>query len=224
MNWATSLAIMLGTFLSLGTVAAQTATTGAASAVTDMTATISGTVNPGFFQTGSSGVEYGTTTSYGSIAYSSPPNFAPARTNTQVMVVLTQLAPSTTYHYRVVCYGTGFIAYGQDMTFTTQPPSTSPTIGSPSFFAISYSSAGIQCPVHAGNSDATVRFEYGTTTSYGHEVFWQGTVPRGTLGSPYLMINGLSPSTTYHVRCVATNSQGTNTSVDAHLPPTPRQS
>src|SRR5262249_2168370 len=53
-----------------------------------------------------------------------------------------------------------------------------------------------------------VYFQYGTTTTYGST-----TAMQTQTGNSYVNINanisGLSPSTTYHFRIVATNSSGT---------------
>src|SRR5207247_11363437 len=54
----------------------------------------------------------------------------------------------------------------------------------------------------------TVYFQYGTTTSYGHS-----TATQSKTGNTYqnvaANISGLTASTTYHFRIVATNSAGT---------------
>lgn len=93
------------------------AVTGAASGVTSSSATIAGTVTANF-NSATVTIEYGETTAYGSSVTASP---SPVNggTATAVSAFLSGLAPSTTYHYRVVAtnaYGTDT---GDDATFTT---------------------------------------------------------------------------------------------------------
>jgi hypothetical protein len=103
--------------------AAPTATTGPASNVASTSATVSGSVNSGKEQT-TYHFEYGTTTSYGT----STPDKSVGKGNksTNVSADLTALAPSTTYHYRLVATNPSGTVAGADMTFTTlaegQPP------------------------------------------------------------------------------------------------------
>ena len=69
-------------------------------------------------------------------------------------------------------------------------------------------SATLNGSVNPHGLTTTVYFQYGTTTSYGHT-----TAPQNHSGntyqSPSVNINGLSASTIYHFRIVATNSAGT---------------
>jgi hypothetical protein len=67
--------------------------------------------------------------------------------------------------------------------------------------------------VHPQGLTTTVRFQYGRTTSYGHATPVQ-TKTGNTYQSISANINGLSASTTYHFRIVATNSAGTRYSSD----------
>jgi hypothetical protein len=101
--------------------AAPTVSTGDPSAATQTTANVAGTVNANGVGT-TARFEYGPTTSYGSQTPDTPVagDFAahPASAN------LAGLAPSTTYHYRVV--GGSGAAYGQDRTFTTEAAPAAP--------------------------------------------------------------------------------------------------
>ncbi len=96
--------------------AAPTATTGAASAITYQSATLTGTVNPGdeptevYFQ-------YGTTDNYG---LQSAPTALPAGTTTvSVSIAISGLTAFTGYHYRIVATNATTITPGHDKTFTT---------------------------------------------------------------------------------------------------------
>jgi hypothetical protein len=70
--------------------------------------------------------------------------------------------------------------------------------------AITGSSATLAGTVDAKGVATTYRFEYGTTTAYGH------ATPSATAGSgpATATVEGLTPGTTYHYRIVATNAGG----------------
>jgi hypothetical protein len=106
--------------------AAPTATTGAATAVTSTTATVNGSVNSGKEQT-TYHFEYGTTTAYGT----STPDASAGKGNkaTNVSADLATLAPSTTYHYRLVASNASGTVQGADMTFTTLAEGQAPPGG-----------------------------------------------------------------------------------------------
>ncbi len=98
---------------------APAASTGAATAVGTSSATLNGIVNANGSDTTVT-FEYGTDTSYGTnvTADQSP---VTGNTNTTVNATISSLAPSTTYHYRVVAQNVNGTSYGEDMTFTTEP-------------------------------------------------------------------------------------------------------
>jgi hypothetical protein len=107
-------------------VVAPAATTGPASALTDHSAALSGSVNANGAPT-SYRFEYGPTTAYGS---STPTVGAGSGTGAvAAAATLTGLSPATTYHYRLVATNGGGATKGTDQTFTTAspPPPTSPS-------------------------------------------------------------------------------------------------
>ena len=56
----------------------------------------------------------------------------------------------------------------------------------------------------------TYHFEYGTTTAYGSST-QETALPAGADGvAVSVAVGGLAPATSYHVRLVATNVDGTN--------------
>ena len=97
--------------------AAPTATTVAASGVTNNTATLNATVNPNNASTTVT-FEYGLTTSYGSTVNGTP-NILTGASATGVTAALTGLTASTTYNYRVKAVNSYGTTYGSNMTFTT---------------------------------------------------------------------------------------------------------
>src|SRR4051812_3790541 len=102
------------------------ATTRAASGVTATTATLNGTVDPNKQDT-TYHFDYGKTTAYGS----STPAQGPVKGNSgkSVSSQLTQLAPSTTYHFRLVATNASGTAQGADMAFTTLAAGQAPPGG-----------------------------------------------------------------------------------------------
>jgi len=64
-----------------------------------------------------------------------------------------------------------------------------------------------------GGEACSVRFQYGTTSSYGTNTSWQSGFGTGDTFSQ--AITGLTASTTYHFRAQATNSAGTVNDSDA---------
>ena len=113
-------------------VAGPAAATGPASAVGASGATVSGTVTANAGAAGGgAGVhfDYGLTTAYGS---HTPVEQATGVTPAAVSAPLGGLAPSTTYHYRVVAATMDGSAAGADQTFTTgAPPVGGPGGGAP---------------------------------------------------------------------------------------------
>ena len=128
--------------------------------------------------------------------------------------IVTGLNPSTAYYFRVRAYkGTKPCPYSS----TVQVPTLSPTgrpvvITNPATFIASYS-ARLKGTVDPHGLTTTVYFQYGTTTSYGLT-----TAIQSKTGNTYQIvaatIGGLTASTTYHFRIVATNSAGTRYGAD----------
>ena len=88
-------------------------------------------------------------------------------------------------------------------------PAITNVAGSPT----STNTATLSATVTANAPDATVQFQYGTTTAYG-----ASTTPQSAFGfSPVALlaqVSSLSPGTTYHFRVIATSPDGTSTSAD----------
>ena len=75
---------------------------------------------------------------------------------------------------------------------------------------ISASGANISGLVNAGDLSTNVKFEYGTSSSYGDTILAiQNPVTGSTDKGITADITGLSASTLYHYRIVATNGPGT---------------
>jgi hypothetical protein len=101
------------TFTTTAALGPPTVTTLAASSVTSTSAQLNGAVNPN----GASSTvyfEYGTDTTYGNITTQTGVNSAENFSS-----VLSGLAPSTTYHYRIDALNSFGTSHGADATFTT---------------------------------------------------------------------------------------------------------
>ncbi len=95
-----------------------TATTNPATAVTDIGATLAGSVDPKGAPT-SYRFEYGTTTAYGNSTVAAGAGSGSG--SVAVTAAVAGLAPATSYHYRVVASNAAGVAQGGDRTFTTAP-------------------------------------------------------------------------------------------------------
>lgn len=93
-----------------------TVTTGAASSISMSGAVLNGTVNPYGISTTVT-FEYGTTTSYGSIATADQSPVA-SGSATAVSKAITGLTPNMLYHFRVKAANTAGTSYSSDTTFT----------------------------------------------------------------------------------------------------------
>jgi hypothetical protein len=193
-------------FAVLTTAAAPMVTTGGSSSLTSAGATINGTVNPQGSDT-TYYFEYGTDTSYGT---TTTLGSAGAGTTAQsVSAALTGLNGSTTYHYRLVATNANGTTAGSDATFITK---AAPGVTTGTATGITSISATIKGTVNPKGSDTTYYFEYGTdAATYGT------TTPPGSAGAGSTAVSvsadltGLTGSTTYHYRLVATNASGSTT-------------
>jgi tetratricopeptide (TPR) repeat protein len=154
--------------------------------------------------------QYGTTISYG---LTTAIQSKTGDTYQNVAATIGGLTPSTTYHFRIVATNSAGTRYGADRTFTTLGPTGPPVvITNPATLVASFS-ATLNGSVDPHGLTTNVRFQYGTTTSYGLHTAFQGKT-----GNAYqnvaANISGLAASTTYHFRIVATNSAGTRYGAD----------
>ncbi len=86
--------------------------------ITDTSATVSGTVNPGGSAT-SVIIEYGETTAYGDSVDATESPLTAGTSGASVSFALAELSPSTTYHYRIVAANALGTTNGTDQTFET---------------------------------------------------------------------------------------------------------
>jgi hypothetical protein len=170
--------------------------------------TIHGTINPNHTATGFH-VDYGTTTAYGTPSPQPDADAGSGVVATPVETTLTGLLPGTTYHFRITAdNGTGGAQHGVDGTFTTAPGASVDATG------LTTSKATLTGTVNPHGAPTTYHFDYGLTAAYG-EMTVEADGGSGDGDETVSQdITGLAPSTTYHVRVVATSGGETRTGVD----------
>ena len=192
----------------LTTSAAPQVVTGAASSVTAASATLNGTVNPSSRAT-TWYFDYGTSTSYGKKTTTGD-----AGSGTSAIAVaapVTGLTGGRTYHFRLVATSDAGTSRGTDRTFVA---SGAPSATTKAASSVKDSTATLNASVNPSGQATSVYFDYGTTTSYGFKTAAK-SIGSGS-GSTNVAIGatGLTPSTVYHFRVVATNAAGPSTGSD----------
>ncbi len=173
--------------------------TGAASQVTQTTATLAGTVNPNGGDVTSCVIEYGTSLPSGSSVACSP---SPGSGTSAVAVTgaVTGLAANTTYQYRVIATNAGGTGTGASESFTTAP---SAGAGTQEASSVTKEAATLNGGVdpHGGGLEEC-EFEYGTSTNYGSAVPCENppTEPVSYFVNVSATVKGLMPNTIYYYR------------------------
>lgn len=135
--------------------------TGAAANVTNVAATLSGTINPEGVET-ECDFEYGLDSSYGSIApCSSTPGTGEGPV--EVYADLTGLKSSTVYHYRLVGRNSIGSVPGQDAQFSTFGP---PSISNAGFDDATTTEASVSARINPANQVTKYRVEYISEAAY----------------------------------------------------------
>jgi len=203
-----------GTTTSTGTfstdIAAPTAVTGGANAVTARGATVSGTLNPGG-DAATYVVEYGETASYGQT--SATAGVADGTDDVAASRTLSGLEPGTVYHYRLVVTNSAGTARGADQTVTTAV--ALPGVTTDRASGITQTGARLSGAVNPGGGSTNWFYEYGRTTSYGHTTPLSSLTASNDDEAVAARIEGLEPGATYHFRLVARNAAGETAGDDA---------
>ena len=201
---ASSLAVTTTTTSTTSTAPAPSASTGTASAVTYATATLGGTVNPNGTST-SYFFQYGTTGTYGTQTATQPAGSGSG--NVTASSAVAGLQPSTTYHFRVVATSAAGSTNGTDQTFTT-PAIPAPSVGTGGSKGVTSNGAIVTGAVNPNGVPTSYEFQYGKTAGYGlHTPAVSADSGTSTLPAS-AVISGLSATTTYHYRLVATSAGG----------------
>jgi hypothetical protein len=192
------------TFTTLGVTGPPVAFTSPATLIASFSAQLTGRLDPHGLTT-SVYFQYGTTTSYG---LTTAPQSQSGNTFRNISTNISGLSASTSYHFRIVATNSAGTRYGSDRTFTTLSATGPPVVTTDPASNVATLSATLNGVLDPHGLTTTVYFQYGTTISYG-----LNTAPHSQTGSTFrnisANINGLSASTRYHFRIVATNSGGT---------------
>lgn len=191
--------VLMTATVTVASVGEPSASTEAATSVTEKEAVLHGTVNPNGHST-TYRFKYGLTTSYGSeTAVSSPvEGTEPVAASASV----SGLTAGTTYHFRLIATNEKGTTEGADQTFTTSgPPSAMTGEAKP----VGETEATLKGAVNPDGKPTKYYFEWGTSESYGQ------TTPEVTAGEGHFSqpasstIAGLTSGQTYHYRVVAKN-------------------
>jgi hypothetical protein len=192
------------TFTTLGPTGSPVAITNPATSIASFSSTLNGLLDPHGLTT-SFHFDYGTTPSYG---LTTAPQSRTGNTYLNIGANVTSLTANTTYHFRVVASNSAGTSTGGDKAFTTLTATGAPVVTTNAATNITASSATLNGSLDPHGLTSTVYFQYGTTTTYGITTAHQSQ-SGNTFRNVSANINGLSASTTYHFRIVATNSVGT---------------
>jgi sugar lactone lactonase YvrE len=186
--------------------------TGAVKELQPESATLTGTLTPGGFDTHYY-FEWGTTNNYGAKSPELPADAGSSATAVSVEAKLGGLTANTVYHYRLVGENEFGGTFGSDQMFTTSGP---PRITSRPPTGIAHETATINAQVNPDQLQTTYHFEYGQTTAYGAEIPLGGaSVGSGGVPVPVsASLTGLKLGATYHYRVVASNSANTSDGLD----------
>jgi hypothetical protein len=177
--------------------------------IASFAANLNGSVNPHGLTT-SVYFQYGTTNSYG---LTTAPQSRTGNTFLNISAHISGLTASTTYHFRIVTTNSAGTRYGSDRTFTTLPPIGFPIVTTKPATNVATFAATLNGLLDPHGSTTNVRFQYGTTTNYGHHTAMQSQAGN-TYRNIAANISGLAGNTTYHCRIVATNSVGSRYGTD----------
>lgn len=199
-----------------------TATTNTATNVTHNSAQLNGAVNPNGAST-TYYFEYGTTTDYGSTT--SIGNAGSGTSAISVNSSIAGLISNSIYHFRVVATNSGGTYRGDDLTFEASAP---PIQGMP--YVEAGSSSNVSCDagqlygtVYPNGLSTTAWVVCSESTDLVNPIITQPqTLGSGTSAVPFSQIvTGLSPSTNYFCRIMASNSAGTRSGSQMNFTTTP---
>jgi trimeric autotransporter adhesin len=187
------------------------ATTNAATAIAQTTATLNGTVTANGTTT-TVGFEYGLTSLYGTGIAATQNPLAGNASGAAVSQTITGLSCNTLYHFHVFAdNGTGGTQFGADLTFTTSACSASaPTATTTAATAITQTGATLNGTVTANGASTTVTFGYGLTSAYGTSIAATQSPLTGSASGAAVSvpITGLSCNTLYHFHVTSNNGTG----------------
>jgi hypothetical protein len=193
--------------------------TGAATGITKVDATLHGIVNPDSSPTTDCHFEYGTVESsaFGtSIDCAEGKVFAGGSGDHPVTAELSGLTPETKYHFRLVANNANGApaSVGEEATFSTE--GAVKNIHTTPATEITLTSARLNGTLDPAGEVASYHFQYGTSTSYGlvSPIPDDETGPAAGDTPVHADVAKLTPGATYHYRIVASNGFGTSKGED----------
>jgi hypothetical protein len=117
------------------------------------------------------------------------------------------LAAGTTYYYWVVASNGAGAVHGQQQQFTTPP--AAPMIAGEAASGVGVRSVTVSAQITTQGLPVTYYVEYGTTGAYGSKTPEMDLGAAGGSVTASAQLTGLAPSTSYHVRIVVANADGT---------------
>lgn len=193
------------------TVGLPDARTGAARSISGAAATLTGSIDSRGRAT-TWYFEYGTTTGYGTRTATQSIDAKPGDRN--AAVILSNLKPSTTYHFRIVATSDAGTTRGIDQAFTTGAPPT-PTTGTAVLSdggAVTFTGT-----VNPNGSNTSWWFEFGATTTYGSRTPTRSAGAGSTAAAVSESITGLASGSTFHYRLVVSSDAGNVGGSDASV-------
>jgi trimeric autotransporter adhesin len=187
------------------------ATTTAATAITQTGTTLNGTVTAnGASTTVTFG--YGLTSAYGTSIAATQSPLAGSASGAAVSIPIGLLSCNTLYHFHVTANnGTGGTIDGGDLTFTTSAcPASAPTATTTAATAITQTGATLNGTVTANGASTTVTFGYGLTSAYGTSIAATQSPLAGSASGAAVSvpITGLLCNTLYHFHVTSNNGTG----------------
>jgi hypothetical protein len=189
---------------------APSATTGAASAITDSSATLAGTVNPNGADT-HAWFLYGTSSTLAGASQTTSQDLGSGTTASPVTASLSGLTASKTYYFQAVAQNSIGTTKGAISNFTTAAVPVAPAATTGPASAVTDRTATLNGTVNPNGEDTQVWFLYGTSSTLaGATQTASQDVGSGTTASAVTAnLTGLTPSTTYYFQAVAQNATGT---------------
>ena len=185
-----------------------------------MSVTLTGSLTPGGFDTHYH-FQWGSSTSYGNQTPIIDAGEGPG--GLEVQAALANIAPNTTYHYRLVAENQFGETAGGDRAFTTSGPAR---ITEEAPTGLEHQAAILHARVDPDQLATTYRFVYGESTAYGSESplggasIGEGSTPVAVEAT----LTNLKIGTVYHYRVIAENKAGKSEGPDEvfeTVPPAP---
>jgi hypothetical protein len=182
-------------------------TTEAPTEISRTAATLKGTFEPNGLVANDTYFQWGPTTSYGHST--SLESWSHGQSKASVTRSVTELAPETTYHYRLVTLNTSFPetqTYGTDREFQTPDR---PNVATKPATGIGETGVTLNATVNPEGLEAKYWFEYGPTVAYGTKTAETSAGSGSSAVEVSKAVSGLKGGVKYHFRIVASDSERT---------------